>query len=131
MKPIPSKVQFRLTAGIKKFKPILEIAKSRDINESDTVVIVTDVLSDVFGYDKYAEITSEYSVRGTYCDLATRVNGSLQYLIEVKAISEELKDSHIKQAVDYGANEGIDWVILTNAVRWMVFKVTFGKPVDK
>ncbi|GAB4287116.1 MAG: hypothetical protein Kow0098_03190 [Ignavibacteriaceae bacterium] len=131
MKPIPKKVASRLIPAIKKFRTVLEDARARDINESDTVLIVTDMLSDVFGYDKYSEITSEYAIRGTYCDLATRINGSLQYLIEVKSIGSELKDNFIKQAVDYAANEGIDWVILTNGIHWVVFKVTFGKPIDK
>ena len=131
MKPIPAKVRERLISGIKKFSKILEDAKARDINESDTVVIVTDMLSYLFGYEKYSEITSEFTVRGTYCDLATRIDGKLQYLIEVKAIGNELKENFIKQAIDYAANEGVDWVILTNGLKWIVFKVTFSKPIDK
>jgi len=131
MRPIPKKINDRLSLGIKKFKPILADARSRDINESDTVVIVTDVLSEFFGFAKYSEITSEFSIRGTYCDLATRIDGDLQYLIEVKAIGLELKDSFIKQAIDYAANEGIDWVILTNGNHWIVFRVSFSKPIDK
>jgi hypothetical protein len=131
MKPIPKKVQERLIKGIKKFSKILEDARSRDINESDTVVIITDMLSYIFGYDKYSEITTEFSIRGTYCDLATRSNGKIHYLIEVKAIGNELKEAYIKQAVDYAANEGIDWVILTNGIKWIIFKVTFTKPIDK
>jgi hypothetical protein len=30
----------------------------------------------------------------------------------------ELKDAHIKQAVEHAANQGIEWVVLTNAVQW-------------
>jgi hypothetical protein len=37
---------------------------------SDTVIIVTDVLAEVFGYDKYSELTAEFAISGTYCDLA-------------------------------------------------------------
>ena len=40
-------------------------------------------------------------------------NGKLHYLIEVKAIGSDLKENHVKQAVDYAANEGVDWVLLT------------------
>ena len=43
------------------------------------------------------------------------MNNKIQYLIEAKAIGTTLKPTHIKQAVDYGANEGVDWVILTNS----------------
>jgi hypothetical protein len=131
MATIPNKVRDRLTAGIKRFQPVLLSAKSRDVNESDTVIIVTDLLAEVFGFDKYSEITSEYVIRGTYVDLAIKLDGTLQMLIEVKAIGLDLKESFVKQAVDYAANQGIEWVVLTNGVVWQIFKVTFTKPIDQ
>ena len=131
MAKIPTKVQERIVASLKRFQPILSSAKARDVGESDTVTIVTDMLAEVFGYDKYSEITSEHAIRGTYCDLATKIDGQLSMLIEVKAIGLDLKDSHVKQAVDYAANQGTDWVALTNGVAWRVYKITFAKPIDQ
>lgn len=131
MPTIPAKVAARLTASLKRFQPIITSAKSRDIGEADTVTIVTDMLSEVFGYDKYSEITSEYAIRGTFCDLATKLDGQLQALIEVKAISSDLKDAQVKQAVDYAANQGVDWVVLTNGACWRVYKISFTKPIDQ
>lgn len=129
MPQVPSKVAARLSAAIKRFQPIVATAKSRDANESDTVIVVTDMLGEVFGYDKYSQITSECSIRGTWCDLAIKIEGTFEYLIEVKAIGLDLKDSYTKQAVDYSANQGTDWVILTNAEIWRVYKVIFAKPI--
>jgi hypothetical protein len=128
--PIPTKVSARIAAGLKRFQPILAAAKSRDVNESDTVVVVTDVLQEVFGYDKYSEITSEHSIRGTFCDLAIKLDGRIATLIEVKAVGIELKDSFVKQAVDYAANQGVDWVMLTNGIIWRTYKVSFAKPIE-
>jgi len=88
------------------------------------------MLAEIFGYDKYAEITSEHAIRGTFCDLATKLDGTLQALIEVKAIGLELKDPHVKQAVDYAANQGVDWLLLTNGLEWRIYKLTFAKPID-
>jgi predicted type IV restriction endonuclease len=127
---IPSRVESRLISGIKRFQSILSSAKARDVNESDTVIIVTDMLSELFGYDKYAEITSEHAIRGTFCDLATKLDGKIELLSEVKAIGLELKDSYVKQAVDYAANKGVEWVVLTNGTNWRIYKVTFAKPID-
>jgi predicted type IV restriction endonuclease len=127
---IPKKVSERLAAGLKRFKPVLESAKARDVNESDTSMIVTDMLGEVFGFDKYNEITREYAIRGTYCDLATKIDGKLQTLIEVKAIGVDLRENHIKQAVDYAANQGVEWVVLTNGQIWKVFSVSFSKPIS-
>jgi hypothetical protein len=33
--------------------------------------------------------------------------------------------------LDYGANAGVNWVVLTNAEIWMLYKINFGKPIDK
>jgi len=127
---LSAKVAQRIAMGIKKFQPILVSAKARDINESDTVIIVTDTLQEVFGYEKFTDITSEHMIRGTFCDLAIKLDGRLALLIEVKAIGTELKDQHVKQAVDYAANQGCDWVALTNGIHWRVYKVVFAKPID-
>jgi len=130
MSSVPKKAVERIRAAIKKFQPILQTAKTRDVNESDTVVIVADLLQELFGYDKYTEITSEHSIRSTFCDLAIKLDGALAFLLEVKAIGIELKDIHVKQAVDYAANQGCDWVGLTNGATWRVYKVVFEKPIQ-
>jgi len=127
---IPSKVSTRLSSKLKNFQKVLATAKAKDVNESDTSLIISDMLSELFGYDKYSEITTETAIRGTYCDLAIVINDKIQLLIEVKAIGLDLKENHIKQATDYGANKGIDWVVLTNGVNWYVYKITFTKPID-
>ena len=129
MATIPSKAQTRLVTGIKKFQNVLRSAKTKDINESDTVTIIMDMLAELFGYDKYSEITSEYAIKKTYCDLAIKIDNKLRFLIEIKAIGLDLKTDYIKQVVDYGSNQGVDWVLLTNGINWKVFKIIFGKPV--
>ena len=131
MATVPKKVAERLVAGIKRFQPILTAAKARDVGETDTVTIIKDMLADIFGYDKYTELTSEFAIRSTYCDLAIKLDGKLSTLIEVKAIGIDLKEAHVKQAVDYAANQGVDWVLLTNGVRWCVYHVFFTRPIQQ
>jgi len=130
MSAIPAKILPRLTTGIKKFQAVLQTAKTKDINESDTVVIITDMLSEVFGFDKYSEITSEFAIKKTWCDLAIKIEEKVKFLIEVKAIGLLPKEDHIKQAVDYGSNEGVDWVILTIGIKWRIYKIIYGKPIS-
>lgn len=130
MAKLPKRAAERISAGLKKFQPILSAAKARDVNESDTVVIVGDVLQEIFGYDKYAEISSEHMIRGTFCDLAVKLDGILALLIEVKAIGLDLKEQFVKQAVDYAANQGVEWVALTNGIVWQAYKVSFSKPIQ-
>ncbi len=52
MAAIPKKVEERIVAGMKRFQPIVSAAKARDVGESDTVTIVTDMLAEIFGYDR-------------------------------------------------------------------------------
>lgn len=131
MASIPKKVSERLAQGLKRFQPIIQAAKARDAGESDTVTIITDCLTELFGYDKYSEITSEHAIRGTYVDLAIKVDNKLLILIECKAIGLTLSDKHLKQAVDYAANKGVDWVVLTNGHIWRIYKVSFTKPINQ
>ncbi len=128
---IPSKIADRLTVGLKRLSPIILQQKARDVSEADTVTLVKDLLADVLGYDKYSDLTSEYAIRGTYCDLAVKIENKLVLLVEVKAIGIELDDRHVKQAIDYASNQGVEWVILTNAENWRLYHVIFGKPIDK
>jgi predicted type IV restriction endonuclease len=132
MVSVPKKVAERLTTAIKKFQPILAAAKARDDGEADTSTIVKDILDEVFGYNKFSEVTAEHAIRGTYCDLAIRLDNDNKpaSLIEVKAIGLELKDQHVKQAVDYAANQGVTFVVLTNGIHWRIYSVAYTKPIN-
>lgn len=127
---ISKKTQDRLVAGLKRYQPIVRKLAERDISEADTVTVIKDMLTDIFGYDKYAELTSEQQIRGTFCDLAIRVEGKLHYLAEVKSAGTTLNDNHLRQAVNYGAHQGIEWIILTNAIIWKVYRIHFAQPID-
>ncbi len=130
MTNIPKKVIDRLIKQTSRFQRILRKASDSDVNEADTVIIISDMLSDVFGFDKYTEVTREYAIRNTYCDLAVKVDDDIKYLIEVKSISIDLKENHLRQAVDYGAHEGIQWVVLTNGLIWQVYSIVLKKTVE-
>ncbi len=127
---LPSRITERLNKKMRVFQDVLQKAKDADRNESDTVSIIMDMLADLFGYDKYMEITSELAIRGTFCDLGIKIDGKFQYLIECKSVGTELKENHLKQAADYGANSGIPWIILTNGIEWQVHKIRFEQPIS-
>lgn len=130
MAKVPKKIVERFTRSVARFQKVLQIAKDRDVNESDTVAIINDILGDVFGYDKYLEVTSEFSIRNTFCDLALKVNDKAEFLLEAKAIGIDLKENHVKQAIDYGSNHGVQWIILTNSIEWRLYRIRFEKPIN-
>ena len=128
---IPATVQKRLAKEIPRFKKLLKKRKAKDVNEADTVTVVTDMLVKVFGFDRYSDITREYAIRRTFCDLAIKIGDDIEYLIEVKDVGSKLDDSHIKQVVDYGANKGIPWVVLTNGIDWILYKISLKQKIER
>lgn len=130
MKKLPKKFLDRLQKSLKPYQEVAASIKARDVSEADTVTVVKDILADVFGYNKYSELTSEHAIRGTFCDLAIKIEGKIHFLIEVKSAGIGLNDSHIRQAVNYGAHQGIEWVALTNSIEWRIYKIEFSQPIN-
>jgi Type I restriction enzyme R protein N terminus (HSDR_N) len=126
---IPKRVIERFSL-IKGFQAIAASHKARDVSEADTVTLIKDILCSVFGFDKYNELTSEQQIRGTFCDLAVKIDGKIRYLIEVKAAAVDLNETHLRQAINYGANQGIEWVVLTNSIEWRLYRIKFGQPIS-
>ena len=130
MLKIPKKVLNRISGSLKTYQTVAASHKAKDVSEADTVTLIKDILSYCFGFDKYSELTSEQQIRGTFCDLAVKIDGKIKYLIEVKAAGVSLNDSHLRQALAYGANQGIEWVVLTNSIEWRLHRIKFGQPID-
>jgi hypothetical protein len=82
----------RAMSGLKRLLPIIQQQRTRDVSEADTVTVVKDVMAEVFGFDKYTELTSEHPIRGTYCDLGVRIDEKLVELIEIKSAGTTLDD---------------------------------------
>lgn len=123
---VPYKFINNFSKNLKKYQTIIAKYKKDGVNETETVKVINDVLSELFGYDKYNEITSEYAINHTYCDLAIKnssKNDKIYMLIEVKGVSIALTDRHVDQAVDYGIRSNVKWVILTNGEIWRVYKI--------
>jgi hypothetical protein len=127
---IPKKVLDRFSKDLKKFQSVAISHKTKDVSEADTVTLVKDILSNIFGYDKYEELTSEQMIRGTYCDLAVKIEGKVKYLIEVKGAAINLNNSHMQQAINYGVGHGIEWVALTNSLDWKLYRIKFSQPYE-
>lgn len=130
MLKIPKKVVDRWPSSLKSLVGVAVSHKTKDVSEADTVTLVKDMLAEIFGFDKYNELTSEQQIRGTFCDLAVKIDGKIRVLIEVKAAAMALNESHLRQAINYGAHEGIEWIVLTNALEWRLYRIKFGQPIE-
>ncbi len=125
------KAKERIQKGLRKFSGIVVKTAQQKANESDTRVVVHAILSELLGWDHFEDITGEHRIRGAYADFTIKRDRGLFAIIEVKAASLDLNEKHLYQAVSYAANEGVEWVVLTNADQWRCYRVLFNKPVDK
>jgi len=119
----------RLKIGIKKFSKPLADFIARDVNEADTRFLVTDFLCEALGYDKFADLTAEFATRTEFADYGLRVDKQLVALIEVKRVTTKLVEKHLRQVEQYGANEGVEWLMLTNGAVWQVYHLEAALPL--
>jgi predicted type IV restriction endonuclease len=119
----------RLKLGIKKFaKPLADFI-ARDVNEADTRFLITNFLCEVLGYDNYSDLTAEFATRGDFADYGLRIDKQLVALIEVKRVTTKLAQRHLRQVEQYGANEGLEWLMLTNGAQWQVYHLEAALPL--
>jgi predicted type IV restriction endonuclease len=100
-----------------------------DADEATARIMINNFLSSVLGYQETIDIRTEYAIKGTYADYVIQLNKKIQFVVEAKAVSIDLNDKHLKQAIDYAANEGIDWVLLSNGRQIQLHRVLFEKPI--
>lgn len=129
VRKVPKKFRERVQARLRSFQEIVADQRLRQTSEADTATVVKDLLGEVFGYDKYRELVGEFRIGGAFCDLAVQVEGRTRLLVEIKAAHTGLARRGARQAVNYAAHEGVEWVVLTNACDWRVYRVTFGRPL--
>lgn len=128
---LPKKSQDRIHQSIKKYISTIQVAEKRQCNEADTSNIINDMLGDLFGYDKFFDVTSEYRIRGQFADYGVKQDGKVIFFIEVKSVSINLNENHLFQVTSYAVNEGVEWVVLTNGRVWQLYHIGFGQPIQR
>lgn len=125
----PSK-KSKMISSIKAYTKKFLSNKSMELDESGTRLMINTFLIDVLGYEPIEEVKTEYMIRGTYADYVVQIKGVQHFLVEVKALSLQLSANHLRQATNYGANEGIDFILLTNGRSFDFYKVLFNQPIE-
>jgi predicted transport protein len=72
------------------------------------------------------EVELEYpTVDGKSVDYAMKINRRVVLLVEAKQLEDPLDDvKSITQVVGYAANDGIEWCVLTNGIRYRVYRAS-------
>jgi hypothetical protein len=104
--------------------------RNSELDESGTRLMINSFLTEVLGYIPIEDIRTEYMIKGTYADYMIQTTGVRHFLVEVKALSLQLSDKHLRQTINYGANEGIEWALLTNGRTFQFYKILFNQPIE-
>lgn len=100
--------------------------RRHSLNETQTRTSVIDPLLEALGWDVRDpdEVQLKYpTVDGKFVDYALKLNKKAVLLVEAKALDDPLADvKAITQVVGYSANAGIVWCILTNGLKWRVYR---------
>ena len=127
------KARDRIKKGLRRMTTIVEKGRAEDFKEADTRKIVSDILCEYLGWDRFDNVTAEQMIGSRFADYVVRTSDEEVFVVEVKQIGLKLKETHLNQARQYAVDEGIDWIILTNGDDWQVYRTKLeGKiPVTK
>jgi predicted type IV restriction endonuclease len=133
MYKVPVRHKRSISQELKKFVPLVNSlqARGKSASEEDARILLNDILHYVLGYDKYNELKTEMRDRNGRIDYVVKLNEGhnknkndrFDFVIEAKAAHIELNQSCIDQTLTYCLTMGIDYFILTNAVKWELYRV--------
>jgi predicted type IV restriction endonuclease len=121
------KARERISGGLRKLAKPTQMLKEKDAAEADTRHLVTDMLVELLGFDKYEHLTAEFNVKGDWADYGIRLEKQIVAFVEVKRITQELSPKHLRQVESYALREGVEIAILTNGQIWQAYEVIVTK----
>jgi len=119
----------RIQESLKSYKKRYIKKQFNELDESATRIMINSFLTEVLNYVELDEIKTEFNIKGEYADYVIQLKRKKQFVIEVKSIQLDLNERHLRQSLSYAANEGIDWIILTNGRTFQFYRVMFEKPI--
>jgi hypothetical protein len=112
-----------------------KLRASTAANEANTKALLIEPLLGALGWNPADLDVVEREVKvfdGTYLDYALKVAGASRIYVEAKAIGGNVDDSKfIAQTVNYANNDGILWCVLTNGLRYRIYKTNEPVAMDQ
>ena len=90
-------------------------------NEENIKVKLVVPLLELLGYDPIKEFDYERHVKSGRPDIVLLIEDKPVLIVEAKGLDKDLNEYKI-QGLQYAAETGIPWVILTNGVQWDLYK---------
>ena len=99
--------------------------QKQDGNEAETRRRIERILESVCGYNAFAHLSREDSVKGAgeteYADFTVRVKpNKIALVLEIKRVNVDLSKKHLNQAEQYATKLGCEWIIISNGRQWQL-----------
>ena len=116
-------------------KDAAKLAGTKAANEANTKALLIEPMLNALGWSTTNLEAVEREVKvyeGTYLDYALKVDDSPRLYVEAKAIGEKLDDKKfVAQTLNYANNDGVVWCVLTNGVRYRIYKTNEPVSMDQ
>jgi predicted transport protein len=116
-------------------RAVTKLRAGAGVNEANTKAHVIEPLLSALGWDPLDIDSFDREVRvydGTFLDYALKLSGVPRIYVEAKGLGETLDDKKfMAQAINYANNDGVLWCVLTNGVRWSVYKTNEPVSMDR
>ena len=129
VKEVMEEKKEKIVNEVDRIMPILMDSFDKKENESDTRLIINAMLQHILGYD-ISDIKTELKIKGKKADYVLNVKDKGVIIIEAKRIGMNLGERQIFQASSYGMHAGIKWILLTNAVVWELYRISYGEKIE-
>jgi predicted type IV restriction endonuclease len=127
-----AKTQHFLRKEILAARSMVRLILEADMVEAETRRRLERIFVNVLGYDAFKDLSREKAVKGAgdteHVDFAVRIDDKFHFFVELKRVCAPLTPKHLKQAVRYAIDAGLEWVILTNTAQWQLYHIEFGQP---
>ena len=114
---------------------VVKLKSNGAVNEANTRAHVIDPLLVALGWDLTDIDTVDREVKvfdGSFLDYALKLAAAPRLYVEAKSVDENLDDKKfIAQTINYANNDGVLWCVLTNGIRWCVYKTNEPVAMDQ
>lgn len=115
----------KLIQRIEEIRQKLHTLRRHGLKETPTRTIIIDPILESLGWNVRDpdEVLLEYpTIDGKSVDYALMINRKPALLVEAKQLDDAIDVKAITQIVGYAANNGIMWCVLTNGVKWRIYR---------
>jgi hypothetical protein len=114
---------------------VVKLKAKSAANEANTKAHAIEPMLAALGWDVLEIDTVAREVKvfeGTFLDYALKLGGAPRIYVEAKGAGENLDDKKfIAQTINYANNDGVLWCVLTNGLRWRLYKTNEPVAMDQ